>query len=52
MRADGGDVRLVANTEGRGTAPKWSRDGRQIYFTDCRNVDYGTGCEIMVAPAG
>ncbi|MBI2840815.1 MAG: PD40 domain-containing protein [Acidobacteria bacterium] len=50
MKADGTDVRLVANTEGRATAPKWSPDGSKIYFTNCRRVDFGRGCEIMVAP--
>jgi Tol biopolymer transport system component len=42
----------VANTEGRATYPQWTRDGQSIYFSLCRNVDYGTGCEIMVAPVG
>lgn len=51
MRADGSDVRLVANTEGRATAPRWSPDGQLIYFTNCRKVDFGRGCEVMVAPA-
>lgn len=49
MDADGGNVRLVANTEGRATAPKWSPAGDKIYFTNCKNVDFGRGCEIMVA---
>jgi TolB protein len=49
MRADGSDVRLVANTEGRGTAPKWAPDGTKIYFTNCKAVDFGRGCEILVA---
>jgi len=26
MDADGGNVRLIANTKGRGTAPRWSPD--------------------------
>jgi TolB protein len=51
MDADGTDVRLVANTEGRATAPKWSPDGAKIYFTNCKAVDYGRGCEILVAKA-
>jgi TolB protein len=51
MRADGSDVRLVANTEGRATAPKWAPDGKRVYFTNCQAVDYGTACEVMVAPA-
>jgi len=49
MDADGGNVRLVANTDGRATAPQWSRDGRAIYFPLCRNVDYGYDCEIFAA---
>lgn len=51
MRADGNDVRLVANTEGRATAPKWAPDGKHIYFTNCQAVDYGTACDVMVAPS-
>src|SRR6266700_3815172 len=35
MDADGANPRLVANTEGRGTAPHWSPDGKSIYFTNC-----------------
>lgn len=50
MRADGSDVHLVANTEGRATSPKWSPDGSRIYFTNCRHVDFGRSCEVMVAP--
>jgi len=49
MDADGGNVRLVANTEGRATAPKWAPDGSKIYFTNCRNVDFGSGCEVLAA---
>ena len=51
MKPDGSDVRLVANTEGRATAPVWSRDSRSIYFPNCRKVDLGTDCQIFVAPA-
>jgi TolB protein len=51
MRPDGTDVRLVANTEGRATAPVWSRDGRSIYFPVCKKVDFGSDCQIFVAPA-
>jgi TolB protein len=50
MRADGSDVRRVGNTEGRATAPVWARDGRTLYFTICRNVDFGSDCQIYVAP--
>ncbi|HKV76072.1 MAG TPA: hypothetical protein VJN95_16260 [Gemmatimonadales bacterium] len=49
MKADGSDVRLVANTEGRATAPKWSRDGSRLFFPVCRNVDFGSVCEIYTA---
>ncbi len=51
MNADGSDVHLVANTEGRATAPKWSPDGKSIYFPLSRKVDYGSDCQIFVAPA-
>jgi TolB protein len=51
MQADGSDVQLVANTEGRATAPKWSPDGTKIYFTNCVSLDFGRGCEILVARA-
>ena len=50
MNADGSQVQLVANTEGRATAPKWSRDGKSIYFPLSRKVDYGSDCQIFVAP--
>jgi TolB protein len=49
MDAEGGNVRLLANTEGRATAPKWAPDGRTVYFTNCRKVDYGSGCEVLAA---
>jgi TolB protein len=49
MDADGSNVRLLANTEGRATAPKWSTDGTKVYFTNCKAVDYGRGCEILAA---
>jgi TolB protein len=49
MNTDGGNVRLVANTEGRGTAPRWSPDEKTIYFTNCMEKDYGTDCEILTA---
>ena len=35
MDADGGNVRLLANTEERATAPRWSPDGKKIDFTNC-----------------
>jgi Tol biopolymer transport system component len=49
MDADGTKPRLVANTEGRGTAPRWSPDGKAIYFTNCVAKDYGSDCEILSA---
>jgi TolB protein len=35
MDADGAKVRLIADTEGRATAPRWSPDGKKIDFTNC-----------------
>lgn len=52
MRPDGSDVRLVAQTAGRATAPKWSRDGGTIYFPICRREDEGGNCEIYAAAVG
>ena len=49
MDPDGRNVRLVANTEGRATAPRWSSDSKTIYFTNCRHSDYGYDCEVFVA---
>ena len=49
MDAAGANLRLVANTEGRGTAPRWSPDGKAIYFTNCVAKDYGADCEILSA---
>ena len=51
MNPSGGDVRLVANTEGRATAPVWTKDGTSIYFPVCRKVDFGGDCQIFAAPA-
>ena len=51
MDADGSNVRLVANTEGRATEPRWSPDGKQIIFPICKKVDFGSDCQIYVAPA-
>jgi TolB protein len=51
MNADGSNVRLVANTEGRATEPRWSRDGSQIIFPICKKVDFGRDCQIYIAPA-
>jgi TolB protein len=33
----------------RGTAPRWSPDGKVIYFTNCVAKDYGADCEILSA---
>jgi TolB protein len=52
MDESGGNVRLVANTEGRATAPRWSPDSETIYFTNCRHVDFGYDCEVLVAKLG
>lgn len=49
MSRDGGEPKLVANTEGRATAPRWSPDGRTIYFTNCVAKDFGVDCQILVA---
>jgi Tol biopolymer transport system component len=49
MDTDGANLRLVVNTEGRGTAPRWSPDGKVIYFTNCVEKDYGVDCEILSA---
>ena len=49
MRPDGSDVRLVARTSGRATAPKWAVDGRTLYFPICRDEAEGGGCEIYSA---
>ena len=50
MDADGSNVRLLANTEGRGTAPKWSANGRTVYFTICRRSQDYQGCDIFSVP--
>jgi TolB protein len=52
MNADGTAVRLVANTEGRATEPRWSPDGKSIYFSNCKKVDFGSDCEVLVAVLG
>jgi len=41
----------VALTTGRATAPKWSPDGRMLYFPICRRVDEGFDCNIYEAVA-
>jgi len=48
MNADGSGAKLVANTEGRATEPRWSPDGKTIYFTNCKKVDFGADCQVMV----
>jgi TolB protein len=42
MKPDGSEVRRVARTTGRATAPKWGRDGRTLYFPICHQGD----CQI------
>lgn len=49
MRPDGSDVRLVARTRGRATAPKWGMDGRTLYFPNCQRDEDGDNCEIYSA---
>ena len=48
MDADGDNVCLIANTEGRGTAPRWSPNGKKIYLPNCVEKDYGTDGEIFM----
>jgi TolB protein len=52
MKADGTEVRLLANTEGRATEPRWAPDGKTVYFTDCKKVDFGVDCQVMAASVG
>jgi len=40
--------RYLAN-EGCATAPKWSKDGRTIYFTNCFKVDFAFDCQVYAA---
>jgi len=47
MDADGSNVKLVANTEGRATAPQWSKDGRSIYFTNSWRTGSQAAAEIF-----
>jgi hypothetical protein len=42
-------VRLLAATEGRGTAPKWAGDGHRVYFTVCRQSQEHNGCDVFMA---
>jgi TolB protein len=49
MNPDGSAVQKVANTEGRATAPKWSKDGKTIYFPICKKVDFSFDCQIYAA---
>ena len=49
MNADGTEPYLLANTEGRATEPRWSTDGKMIYFTNCKKVDFGVDCQVMAA---
>ena len=47
MDKNGNNISLIANTTGRGTAPKWSPDGRYIYMTNCAKSGSGTDCNIF-----
>jgi TolB protein len=49
MNPDGSALQKVAATEGRATAPKWSKDGRTIYFTNCFKVDFAFDCQVYAA---
>jgi TolB protein len=49
MKPDGSDVHLVANTDGRATAPQWTRDGSTLLFPICHNVALGVDCQIYTA---
>jgi len=51
MNPDGSDVQLVANTDGRATAPQWTRDGNTLLFPICHNIALGVDCQIYAAPA-
>ena len=51
MKPDGSEVQLVANTDGRATAPQWSRDGATLYFRICHNIALGADCQIYTAPS-
>jgi TolB protein len=51
MHADGSHVTLLANTEGRATAPRWSPDGARVYFTNCVAVDMAHDCHIYFVDA-
>lgn len=46
MNSDGSGVQLVADTPGRGTAPRWSPDGSEIFFTVRQRDSAGPHCEI------
>ena len=49
MNQNGDNVRVVVNSEGRGTAPRWSSDGKAIYFTNCLAKDCGSDCSTLPA---
>lgn len=51
MHPDGSDVRLMADTPGRGTAPRWLPNGREVFFTVCQRQGAGFDCEIYSVPA-
>jgi len=49
MDADGGNVRFIANTKGRGTTPRWSPDGRKIYAHIVARTSGGFGVLRLTA---
>jgi TolB protein len=49
MAPDRSNPLLVSNTEGRGTSPRWSPDGKTLYFSNCVEKDYGADCEILAS---
>ena len=40
---------MLANTEGRRIAPKWAVDGAHVYFSECKNVDFGVDWQMFTA---
>ena len=49
MDENGGNVQLVANTDGRATAPVGRPIANPFIFIICRHVDYGSDCEVFTA---
>ena len=46
MNSDGSGARKVANSEGRATAPQWTKDGKSIFFPLCRESGLFVRCQI------